>query len=137
GDVDGDGSDGLVIVDRTGSLWSALDAETRAPIFEDVQWGRPDDIPFLAYLDGDESAEIAVYRLLGGVWFARDPIRGERVISQVNRGGVEGDIPLLHDVTGDGLAEPVIYRPGEAFWYAKGPRTGAAIFRRLEWGLPR
>lgn len=74
-----------------------------------------------ADFDGDDSADISVYRPSNGNWY----VRGQGY----QFWGNPGDLPVPGDYDGDGDTELAVYRPSNGKWYIKG-------LGNYKWGQP-
>ena len=78
--------------------------------------------------DGDNRADIAVFRPNEGNWYLRQPGGG----SSITRWGLEEDVPVTADYDGDGKSDFAVFRRGVWWRYNSGINTIEAI----SFGLP-
>jgi hypothetical protein len=98
--VDAEGE--LYIVDYSGRIW-AIDGPFHA--------FRRDDV------DGDRTADIAVWRPGGGQWFWELSSTGFNPSAGVTATlGVSSDRPFSGDIEGDGRADPIVWAPASGTW---------------------
>lgn len=90
-----------------------------------LQWGLVGDLPVPADLDGDNKADLVVWRPWSGEWYARlssrsySANRGDIVVVQW---GLPTDHPLAGDYDRDGKADLVVWRPETGTWYFRSSR---------------
>lgn len=85
------------------------------------------DIMVTADYDGDEKADIAVFRPSTGVWYIQESTAGSTSI----RFGMNGDIPVPADYDSDGKTDIAVWRPSNGTWYVMQSIVG---FRAQQWG---
>jgi hypothetical protein len=83
-------------------------------------------------LDGDQAADLALFRPANGDWMFRTASSG------FTRGpdlsfGLETDKPVPGDYDADGRVDMAVYRPSDGMWYVIYSSTGALA--QLQWGV--
>jgi hypothetical protein len=92
------------------------------------QLGLSNDRISPADFDGDQKADIAVYR--EGVWYVVASSNSSVII---NNWGTSGDVPVPADYNNDGSAEFAVYRPSTGAWWILNPN---GTFSSTPFGLP-
>jgi hypothetical protein len=132
GNLDNDNSDELVVWRPASGTWHPRRANGTPFLFptgtSSIAHGVAGDVPFLADLDGDMSAELVVWRPSNGKWYA---MRTNGTLyyaagSEPALGGV-ADVPLVGDITGDFVDDLIIWQPTSGKWFAK-RSNGDSIF---------
>ncbi len=123
-DFDGDGkadvgvhrqSEGIWTVRLSSKNWSASDSDRI-----NITWGRSTDIPlFDADFDGDDKADIGIWRPSDGKWTIL--LSSQNYSDQESRRldrdwGRPGDTPITTDFDGDGKADMGVYRQCTGQW---------------------
>ncbi|MGB5014500.1 MAG: FG-GAP-like repeat-containing protein [Pyrinomonadaceae bacterium] len=108
-DFDADGKTDVSTVDQQTATWD-IDQSTSGP--RSVQLGLPTDKIVPADYDGDNKADIAVFR--NGSWLVLGSISTTVVTTAF---GSPGDIPIPNDFDGDGRADFAVFRPSTGIWY--------------------
>jgi Tol biopolymer transport system component len=140
-DYDGDGKTDIAVwrdepadIDRAN--FYILNSSTNTVRIE--QFGRTGDDPsVVGDWDGDQKADVAVYR--NGVGFEQRSHFYYRPSSQpgVNfvslQWGVNGDKPMRGDYDGDGKLDAAVFRPIDNVWYIRNSLNGA--LRSDYWGI--
>jgi hypothetical protein len=89
--------------------------------------------------DGDQKAEIAVFRPDSGNWYFRASSYGYPSVgvgySNVFQWGLAGDVPIAGDFDGDGKADLAVWRPSNGTWYLLYSSTYGTTFSEIQWGL--
>ena len=94
-----------------------------------VAWGAGSeaDVPVPGDYDGDNRADLAVYRGTTGQWFVGTGLT-------VSWGAPHlGDLPIARDYDGDGRTDVAVYRSSTGEWFI---RFAAGGSRQLQWGAP-
>lgn len=98
-----------------------------APSPTPTSWGIPGDRPVSEDYDGDNKADIAVWRPGDGNWYLLLSAGG----SSIQSWGVQGDKPVPGDYDGDGRADLAVFRPSNGVWYILNSLGG---FQTLKFG---
>jgi hypothetical protein len=123
-DFDGDRKSDFTVYRPGSGTWWTFQSSNSA--FQAVRFGLPDDRPVPGNYDGDNRADIAVYR--DGVWFI---LQSSDSSFKAEYWGLAADVPVHGDYDNDGKTNVAVYRPSEGIWYIKND-TGFDAFR---WGL--
>ena len=89
----------------------------------------------MADFDGDNRADLVIYRPSGSTWHALlsgtnyDPAR-----PQGWQRGASGDRPADGDYDGDGREDIGTYRPSDGTWHVWGSRANYATEQTYAWG---
>jgi FG-GAP-like repeat len=111
-DFDGDlKSDLTVFRPTTGTWWTFLSSTGN---YRSTKFGISTDKPVAGNYDGDNKADIAVYR--NGVWYV---LQSSDNSIKIENWGSSGDIPIPADYDNDGKMNLAVYRPTEGIWYIK------------------
>lgn len=89
--------------------------------FPAIQWGQNGDLPIAADYDGDDIADLTVFRPSNGIWYIRRSSDGN---FQGVQWGQNGDVPIKGDFDGDRIADIAVYRPSNGTWYVRQSDTG-------------
>ena len=79
--------------------------------------------------DGDQHADIAVYRPSTGIWNVVKSSEGV----QSTQWGEPGDVPIPADYDGDRRADIAVFRPSNGIWYVVKSSEGVQL---TKWGEP-
>jgi hypothetical protein len=143
-DYDGDGTTDIAVYRNTASPTSEagrwLIRKSSGGTIS-LQWGSPalGDIPVPAKYDGDEFADVAVYRRTTAEWFIAKSSGGAQITvwGQANPNdpyvmGYNGDMPVPADYVGDTKADIAVYRDDPesttgGYWFVEGPGPGISL----------
>jgi hypothetical protein len=75
--------------------------------------------------DGDERADLGVFRPLDGVWYTQT--LGSTSLSST-QWGLPGDIPVPQDYDGDHITDMAVFRPSTNYWYILYSGTGSSSY---------
>lgn len=85
---------------------------------QQIQWGQPGDVPVCGDFDGDQLADLAVYRPTNGRWQIKfSGVSGDFASTYVRNWGQPGDIPVVADYNGDFRDDIAVFRPSTGEWY--------------------
>ena len=123
-DMDGDGRGDLVIWRASTGTWYWLSSSSGYSYAgaRTIQWGNAGlgDKPLLADFDGDDKADLGVWRASTGTWYWLTSSTSYAYASAqpIQWGnGALGDRPFAGDVDGDGKADPIVWRASTGTWY--------------------
>ena len=161
GDVDGDGSDDLVVYKKSSGAWyaadlaairSAIDAgrgealdavPPQARIIDGVKWGQQwGDVPLLGDTNGNGIFELIIYRPREGKFYSWEGQKNGRFQTKRTEDGVvfrkigkgaAGSIPLIGDMDGDGEDDLVTWKAGRVGWSAWNA-GGKQLIGNIPWG---
>jgi hypothetical protein len=143
GDIDGDRiADIIVWRASTGTwMWLASSKGYSTTAMGAKQWGNSSlgDVPMLADVEGDEIADLIVWRASTGTWYWLPSSSG---YSYAAAGGVQwgnkslNDIPILGDFDGDRRADFAVWRPSTGTWYWLNSSNGYSYngYGARQWG---
>jgi hypothetical protein len=143
GDIDGDGAVDLIVWRPGIGTWFWLTSSTGYAYASagSVQWGNQPagDVPYASDMDGDNRADLVVWRASTGTWFWLPSSSGYAYASarSVQWGNASaGDRPFLADLDGDGRADPAVWRApiGTWFWLSSSAAYSTASARSRQWG---
>jgi hypothetical protein len=102
-----------------------LPTPTPTPI--SVNWGIFGDTPVPKDYDGDNQADIAVWRPGNGIWYILPSKNNPPMAPIVQSWGLPGDQPVPGDYDGDGHADLAVFRPSRRTWFIQKSRDGVFI----------
>jgi hypothetical protein len=102
-----------------GSYWYLLDSETGE--VTSIEFGEAADVIVPANFDGDNTADIAVWRPSTGGWHWINS--SDETVSTIQF-GTNGDIPVPGDYDGDRSDDVAVWRPSNGDWYRLDSSTG-------------
>ncbi|MFN2391106.1 MAG: FG-GAP-like repeat-containing protein, partial [Pyrinomonadaceae bacterium] len=124
-DYDGDGRTDIAVfrdnIPGAGNFAYFYITNSSDNSFRPVQFGATGDVPVSGDWDGDEKADLAVYRdgslTDGQSYFYYRPSSQPGVDFRAIPWGGAGDKPVVGDFDGDGKLDAAIFRPSNAYWY--------------------
>jgi hypothetical protein len=140
-DFDGDGRTDAAVARNTGGgangqvTWFIRQSSNGA--LTGAQWGIATDMLVPGDYDGDNHADIAVFRQSTGTWYIINSATG--TVSTVPF-GLSGDDPQQGDWDGDGHADPAVYRAGATagqqsyFFYRGSLNNPGGNITYIPWG---
>jgi hypothetical protein len=143
GDIDGDRIADVIVWRASTGTWMWLTSSTNYSVtyMGAKQWGNSSlgDVPILADIDGDEKADLIVWRASTGTWYWLTSSSGYNYTSM---GGVQwgskslNDIPLVGDFDGDRRADFAVWRPSTGTWYWLNSSNGYSYngYGARQWG---
>jgi len=90
-----------------------------------ISWGVRKDIPIPRDYDGDQRADIAIWRPGEGTWYILPSTTSPMPF--VQPWGVRGDKPVPADYDGDGLADLAVFRPATRTWFILNSLAGPRL----------
>jgi len=72
--------------------------------------------------DGDNKADLRVYRPSGGLWYTQKSSNGAVTVDQF---GIQEDKPVPEDFDGDGKSDIAVWRPSNGAWYLINSSNGS------------
>ena len=123
-DFDGDTKSDLTIYRPSTGTWWMRPSDNFA--FRTIRFGLPTDKIVAGNYDGDNKADVAVYR--DGVWYIMQSSDGA---VRIENWGLREDIPVPADYDNDGKMNLAVFRPSEGVWYLKND----AGFNTVKWGI--
>jgi hypothetical protein len=150
GDVDGDGKPDLIV--WRGGMWYVLESSAgyagwnTPSSWEAHQWGLAGDVPLVGTFDGDNKADLAVWRSSSGTWYILKSTAGYAGWGTPSswfsvQWGLSGDKPMTGYFDGDSLSEMAVWRPSSGTWYILKSTAGYAGWNTpsswvsYQWGL--
>ena len=119
-------SDFTVYRPNTGTWWTLFNGANNPTPYRAIQFGLPTDKIVPGNYDGDNKADIAVYR--DGVWYI---LNSSDNAVRIEQWGVSEDIPVPSDFDNDGAMNLAVYRPSSGTWYVKTEES----FNAVNWGI--
>jgi len=95
-----------------------------------IVYGANNDKLIPADYDGDNKADVAVWRPSSGVWYY---IGSATNTSQIASYGLNGDIPVSADYDNDGKTDLAVWRPSSGVFYVLKSSTNSS--QAFAWGL--
>jgi hypothetical protein len=138
-DYDGDGiTDIAVWRPWNGSWYILLSTNNFSKSPDDIivrQWGLAQDHPIPGDFDGDNKADLVVWRPQWGMWY----LNTSSTDYQFSQGtatqwGLPGDHPIAKDFDNDGRRDFVVWRPANGTWYFRSSADDSWDYQ--QWGLP-
>jgi len=123
-DFNGDAKSDLTIYRPSTGTWWTLQSNTGN--YSTARFGLPSDKPVAGNYDGDNKADIAVYR--DGTWYILQSSDG---IVRIENWGLGEDIPVQADYDNDGRMNLAVYRPSTGTWHIKNDQDHFAV----RWGI--
>ncbi len=123
-DFDGDNKSDFTVYRPSTGIWWTL--KSRDYSFQAVKFGLATDKVVTGNYDGDNRADIAVYR--DGIWYI---LRSSDNSFRFQNWGLGEDIPVPGDYENDGVMKPAVFRPSTGYWYLKKDNG----FDAIKWGL--
>jgi hypothetical protein len=127
--------------DGNGGPSLAITADHGQPFQISVAVGAPSGCGLVAAasrdFDGDQMADLVVFRPDYGNWYVRTSSLNYSVPdARVYQWGSLGDIPMSGDFDGDGKADLTVWRPSNGTWYLRYSSLGysSTIAGQYQWG---
>ena len=139
-DYDGDGYDDFAIWRPSLGMWAvSFSSKNYSTSLADIlwtQWGLPGDHPMTGDYDGDEKADLVVWRNSDGAWYVCNSSSNFQCSTGYTRVqfGLPGDIPIKADFDGDKILDFAVWRPSNGTWYWR--QSSDASIHSKQWGLP-
>lgn len=138
-DFDGDSWEDVGIYRPSIGFWAILKSTRGAsPKLEDIiwkQWGLPGDHPMPGDYDGDQIADLVVFRPAWGLWLICSSKSGfDCSQGTAMQFGLPGDYPIKGDFDGDGTLDFAVWRPNTGVWFYR--RSSDGQIEMQQFGLP-
>ena len=108
------GSQRSVGCSRRAGFYTVIILQSLNNSFRAIQWGSSDDKPVPADYDGDQKADVAVFRPSTGNWYI---LQSSDSGGRVQQWGSDGDKPVAGDYDADNKTDTAVWRPTTGYWY--------------------